>query len=94
MPLGSGQVTERGTGVAVERSAEDIQRDIEQSRAALAHTVDQLAYRTDPKRVLAQTKQRLLGKADTTQGRIAIAAAGTLVILMIIKRVRKSSKPS
>ena len=87
-------MTERGTGVTVERSPEEIQRDIEQSRAALARTVDQLAYRTDPKRVFAETKKRLLGKADTTQGRIVVVAAGTLVILMIIKRVRKSSKSS
>jgi hypothetical protein len=78
--------------VAEERSAEQIQRDIEQSRTALAQTVDQLAYRTDPKRIAAQTKQRLRDRAQTTSGRIVIGAAGAVVVLLIVKRIRKSRK--
>lgn len=72
-----------------ERNAEDIQRDIERSRAALADAVDQLSYRTSPKRVANNAKQSLVEKAQTTQGRIVIGVAGGVIALMIIKRIRK-----
>lgn len=78
--------------MAEERTAEQIQREIEQSRAALAQTVDQLTYRTDPKRIAADTKERLRDKAQTTQGRIVIGAAGAVVVLLIVKRIRKARK--
>ncbi len=72
-----------------ERSADDIQRDIERSRAALAEAVDDLACRTNPKRVSESVKQSLREKAQTTQGRIVIGVAGGVVALLIIKRFRK-----
>jgi hypothetical protein len=75
--------------VAGERSADDIQRDIERSRAALADAVDQLSYRASPKRVAGDVKQSLREKAQTTQGRIVIGVAGAAVALLIIKRIRK-----
>jgi osmotically-inducible protein OsmY len=72
-----------------ERSADDIQRDIEQSRAALAEAVDELAFRTNPKRVADNVKHSLREKAQTTQGRIAIGVAGGVIALLIVKRFRK-----
>ncbi|HET6878088.1 MAG TPA: DUF3618 domain-containing protein [Jatrophihabitans sp.] len=75
--------------MAVERNAEDIQRDIEQSRVALADAVDQLAYRINPKRVMENVKQTLLEKAQSTQGRIVLGVAGGLVVVLIVRRVRK-----
>jgi osmotically-inducible protein OsmY len=72
-----------------ERSTDDIQRDIERSRAALGEAVDDLAYRTNPKRVTDNVKQSLREKAQTTQGRIAIGVAGGVIALLIIKRFRK-----
>jgi osmotically-inducible protein OsmY len=72
-----------------ERSADEIQRDIEKSRVALAEAVDQLAYRTNPKRVSDNVKQSLREKAQSTQGRIVIGVAGGVVVLLIIKRFRK-----
>jgi osmotically-inducible protein OsmY len=79
----------RGADVADERGADDIQRDIEQSRAALAEAVDQLAYRTNPKRVSNNLKQSLKAKAQSPQGRIVIGVAGGVVVLLVIKRFRK-----
>jgi hypothetical protein len=73
----------------VERSADDIQRDIEQARAGLAETVDQLAYRTNPKRLADEAKQSLLEKANSPQGRIAIGVTGSLIVLLIVRRIRK-----
>jgi uncharacterized membrane-anchored protein len=75
--------------VAGERSADDIQRDIERSRAALAEAVDQIAERSNPKRIANNTKQSILAKLQTTEGRIAIAAVGGAVVVLIVRRVRK-----
>jgi osmotically-inducible protein OsmY len=75
--------------VAGERSADDIQRDIEQSRAALAEAVDQLAYRTNPKRLADNAKQSLRERAQSPQGKIVIGVTGGVVLLLIIKRIRK-----
>jgi hypothetical protein len=55
-----------------ERGADDIQREIESARVKLAGAVDQLAYRTSPKRVSETFKQTLKEKAQSTQGRIVI----------------------
>ncbi len=78
--------------MAEERTAEQIQQEIEQSRVALADAVDQLTYRADPKRIVEQAKQRLLDKAQTTQGRIVIGAAGALVVVLVLRRIRKGGK--
>jgi hypothetical protein len=78
----------KGATVA-DRDPQDIKRDIEQSRAALAETVDELAYRTNPKRVANNAKQSLLDKANTTQGRVVLGVTGALVVLLIVKRIRK-----
>ena len=51
-----------------EQSADDIQRDIERSRAALAQAVDQLAYRGNPKRLADNAKKSVLAKAKSPQG--------------------------
>ena len=75
--------------MAGERSADDIQRDIEQSRAALAEAVDQLAYRTNPKRVSDNLKQSLRERTRSPQGKIVIGVAGGVVVLLVVKRFRK-----
>jgi osmotically-inducible protein OsmY len=72
-----------------ERSADDIQREIEQARAALAETVDELAYRSSPKRVTENVKQALLAKARTPQGQAVIAGVGVLVIVAVVRRFRR-----
>jgi Protein of unknown function (DUF3618) len=75
--------------VAGERSADDIQRDIEQARAGLAEAVDQLAYRTNPKRLADNAKQSLRERANSPQGRVVIGVTGGLVVLLIVRRIRK-----
>ena len=72
-----------------ERSADEIQRDIEKSRAALAEAVDELAYRTNPKRAVDNAKQTLRDKALSTQGRIVLGATGGLIVALIIRRIAK-----
>lgn len=71
-----------------ERSADDIQRDIEQSRAALAAAVDQLAYRGNPKRMVEKVKDSVKEKAQTPAGKAVIVAAGGIVVFLVIRRIR------
>ncbi|MGI8759859.1 MAG: DUF3618 domain-containing protein [Jatrophihabitantaceae bacterium] len=75
--------------MAGERSADEIQRDIEQARASLAVAVDQLAYRTNPKRVADNLKQSLKDKAQTPQGKAVLGGAGALLALLLIRRIAK-----
>jgi len=72
-----------------ERSAEEIQRDIERSREQLAGAVDQLAYRTSPKRVVDNAKQSVVARLKTPQGQAAVAVVGGLVVFLIVRRFRK-----
>ncbi|WP_375485329.1 DUF3618 domain-containing protein [uncultured Jatrophihabitans sp.] len=76
--------------MAGERSADDIQRDIEQSRVALAAAVDQLAYRGNPKRIVEKTTQSLRARANSPQGRVVIGVTGGLLVLVIVRRVQNS----
>ena len=75
--------------MAGERSADDIQRDIEQARALLASSVDELAYRTNPKRVTENVKQTLIEKARTPQGQAVIGGVVLVIGFVVVRRVRK-----
>lgn len=72
-----------------ERTAEQIQGDIEQARDALAVAVDQLAVRTSPKRLVSDTKQSLRAKAQTPAGKAVIGGAGALVLMLVVLRFRR-----
>ena len=72
-----------------DRSADEIQRDIEHARASLAVAVDELAYRTSPKRVVENTKQSLIAKAQTPQGQAVIGGVGLLVVVLVVRRFRR-----
>ena len=71
-----------------ERGADAIQRDIEKARVQLARAVDQLAYRTSPKHLVENAKQTLIERAQSPQGRAVIGAAGGIVLILIIRRIR------
>ncbi len=68
---------------------EQVQRDIEQARVALAGAVDEIVYRTSPKRLIDEVKQTLIARAQTPQGKAVIGAAGLVVVVLIVRRVRK-----
>jgi hypothetical protein len=78
-----------GRAVAGERSADEIQREIEDARVSLAAAVDQLVYRTNPKRAADNVKQTLKDKAQTPQGKAVIAGAGALLVILVIRRIVK-----
>lgn len=72
-----------------DRDADEIKRDIEQSRAALAHAVDEIAFRANPKRVADNAKHSLVEKAKTPQGQVVIGLVGATVVFLVVKRFRK-----
>jgi hypothetical protein len=72
-----------------DRTADQIQRDIERARASLAVAVDQITYRTNPKRVVENAKKALAEKAQTPQGKAVIGGVGAFVVVMIVRRLRK-----
>jgi hypothetical protein len=74
--------------VTVQRSPEEIQREIEEARASLATTVDELAGRTNPKRLADLAKQNVINWTKTPKGRVVIGGTTLLVTLMIAARVR------
>ena len=74
--------------MTVQRSPEEIQREIEQARASLASTVDELAERTSPKRLADLAKQNLKAWTRTPKGRAVIGGTALLVTLLVVARVR------
>jgi Protein of unknown function (DUF3618) len=75
-----------------ERSPEEVQREIEQARDALAEAVDQLTYRTNPKRLADETKQTLIAKAQSPAGKAVIAGVGVLFVLVVVRGIRGKKK--
>jgi hypothetical protein len=71
-----------------ERDADAIQREIEQARVSLAETVDQIAYRTNPKRVSEGIKHTLVVKAQTPAGMAVLGGTGVVLVLLIVRRIR------
>ena len=76
--------------MAGERSADEIQRDIEQARVTLAQSVDQIAVRTSPKRVANNVKQNMLAKARSPQGQAVLAGTGIVLVVVLVRRYRRS----
>jgi len=75
--------------VVAERTPDEIQRDIEQARASLASAVDQLAYRTNPRRIIENAKIALVARAQTPQGKAVIGGAGLVLAIVIIRKIAK-----
>jgi hypothetical protein len=72
--------------------ADEIQSDIEKARVQLASAVDQIVYRTSPKRVVENTKQTLKQRAQSPEGRVVIGVTGGLVLVLIIRRIRRGRR--
>ena len=74
--------------MTVQRSPEEIQREIEEARSSLATTVDQLAERTNPKRLADLAKQNLIAWTRTPKGKAVVGGTTMLITLLIAARVR------
>jgi Protein of unknown function (DUF3618) len=79
--------------VANKQGTADIEREIEQARAELATSLDQLVERTSPKRIAQTTRNNLIAWARTPQGvRVIAGTVGSVVALMVIARLRTRNR--
>ena len=74
------------------RDPQQIQREIETSRAQLASTLDQLAERTSPKRLADQARESAVVFFTSPPGLAILGAVGLLVALRVASTVRKRRK--
>jgi hypothetical protein len=73
----------------VSRSPEAIQREIEQTRGELASTLDQLAERASPKRLVERGRQRAVSTATSPAGIGVLGGVTLLTTLLVVRRVRR-----
>ncbi|MDP8969570.1 MAG: DUF3618 domain-containing protein [Actinomycetota bacterium] len=69
------------------RDPDDIEREIEQARDALATTLDELGTRANPKRVVESGKASLQTKLDDPNVRLPLMAVGALVALLLVRKL-------
>ena len=74
------------------RSLEDIQADIDRTRANLASTLDQLAEKAKPEAIIEDTKQQILSRSKDPQVQAILAAAGLVFVVGIIGTVIRNRK--
>lgn len=78
--------------MAADRSATDIQADIERARDQLAVAVDQLAERLAPQRLTDQFKATVKEKASSPAGRAAIGVGAAVIALLVARNLRRSKR--
>jgi hypothetical protein len=80
-----------------ERQPDSIERDIEEVRERLAHTIDELVYRTSPKTIVRREVATVKGYFVDPQGnprtenilKVAGGVAGFVAVLVVIRRVSR-----
>jgi hypothetical protein len=80
-----------------ERQPDSIERDIEEVRERLAHTIDELVHRTSPKTIVRREVATVKGFFVDAQGnprtenilKVAGGVAGFVAVLVVIRRVTR-----
>jgi len=67
----------------VSRDPKQIQADIDQARNALAGTLDEIAYRTSPKKLKGDAQTAVKDWIASPKGQLAIRVAAGLVVLRV-----------
>jgi Protein of unknown function (DUF3618) len=74
-------------GGAVARDPDAIQQEIEQARDALAGTLDALAERANPKRLVDSGKDTAKAKLGDPKVKFALIGVGALVVLLLLRKL-------
>ncbi len=69
------------------RDPDDIEREIELARDALASTLDELGTRANPKRVVESGKASLQTKLEDPKVRNTMIAVGAVVGLLLVRKL-------
>jgi hypothetical protein len=74
-------------GGAVARDPDTIQQEIEQARDALAGTLDALAERANPKRLVDSGKDAAQAKLADPKIKFALIGVGAVVVLLLLRKL-------
>jgi hypothetical protein len=77
-----------GRLLPVPRDPRQIQLEIDAAREQLAATLDQLTYRTSPKRLKAKGRAAVEHFLQTPAGKAAVGAVGLLVTIVVVQKIR------
>ncbi|WP_093340572.1 DUF3618 domain-containing protein [Pseudonocardia ammonioxydans] len=69
------------------RDPENIQREIEKTRDALAESLDALADRANPKTLIEGSKEQIAEKLADPKIKYTLIAVGTLVGLAVVRSI-------
>jgi len=75
-----------------ERSAAEIRIELDEARDQLATSVDQLADRLAPQRVMDDVKAKLMAKATSPVGMAVLGSAGLLLTALVIRNLRRGRR--
>ena len=70
------------------RDPRQIQLEIDAARESLAATLDQLTYRSSPKRLVAQGREAALRFLQSPPGMAVAGAVGLLVTFAVVQKIR------
>lgn len=71
------------------RSPDEVQAEIERTRHQLANTLDQLAQRTSPKRLVDDARTKVVETLQTPAGKAVLGTVGGAVVLLVALRLRR-----
>lgn len=69
------------------RSTDRIEDEISAARDRLASTLDELAQRADPHRLVDNTKHAVVGTVNEPKVKYSLAGAGLLVLLLLLVKI-------
>ncbi|ASR39643.1 cell division protein FtsB [Prauserella marina] len=69
------------------RDPETIERDIEKAREALAHTLDEIGTKANPKRLADTAKTSLRAKFAEPKVKFPLIGAGVLVGVLLVRKL-------
>jgi len=72
-----------------DRDPDTIKRDIDQARDQLAATVDHLAERANPDRIVNDVKAAVVRFVKKPAVAVSLAGAGTVIVVIVIRRIRR-----
>ncbi|MEO6701884.1 MAG: DUF3618 domain-containing protein [Jatrophihabitantaceae bacterium] len=78
--------------MATQREAAEIRAEIESARDKLAVSVDQLADRLAPAKLVDDAKTNLKQKAMSPAGKAVLGGTGLLLTLMVVRNLRRSRR--
>jgi Protein of unknown function (DUF3618) len=72
-----------------DRDPDTIKRDIDQTRDQLAATVDTLAERANPQRIINDIKAAVVRLLKKPAVAVSLAGVGAVVVVVVVRRIRR-----